>query len=151
MRRRRWCVAHAIGHTDLKNQLPAWGRQVFDALMMLPGVPVFFVISGFLIAKSYEKNPADLAGYFWRRGLRIFPALWVCLIFTLVVSAPSDFLARTSCLSKTFFAWLAGQVSFFQFYNPEHFRGFGIGVANGALWTITVELQFYVFVPILIS
>ena len=37
--------------------------------------------------------------------------------------------------SKTFAAWLAGQVSFLQFYNPEHFRGFGIGVANGALWT----------------
>ncbi len=51
--------------------------------------------------------------------------------------------------STTFWAWLAGQVSFLQFFNPEQFRGFGIGVANGALWTITVELQFYVFIPLL--
>ena len=31
-------VAHAIGHTGLIKQLPAWGKQVFDALMLLPGV-----------------------------------------------------------------------------------------------------------------
>lgn len=142
-------VAHAIGHTDLKNLLPGWGRQVFDALMMIPGVPIFFVISGFLITQSFERNPRDLAGYFWRRGLRIFPALWVCLFFTLVTLGSFGFLGADFVLSKTFTAWLAGQVSFFQFYNPEHFRGFGIGVANGALWTITVELQFYVFIPVL--
>lgn len=142
-------LAHAIGHTDLKNQLPAWGRQVFEAVMMFPGVPVFFVISGFLIARSYERNPTDLAGYFWRRGLRIFPALWICLIFTLVTLGAFGFLGADFLPSRTFTAWLLGQVGFCQFYNPEHFRGFGIGVVNGALWTITVELQFYVFVPIL--
>jgi peptidoglycan/LPS O-acetylase OafA/YrhL len=142
-------VAHAIGHTPLVHQLPAWGKQLFEALMLIPGVPVFFVISGFLITKSFERNPSDLAGYFWRRGLRIFPAMWVCLGVTLAALAAFGFLDPDFVASKTFAAWLAGQVSFFQFYNPEHFRGFGIGVANGALWTITVELQFYIFVPLL--
>lgn len=141
-------VAHAIGHTELVHQLPPWGKQVFDALMLLPGVPIFFVISGFLITQSFERNPADLKGYFWRRSLRIFPALWVCLIVTLVALGSFGFLGADFVFSKNFGAWLAGQVSFFQFYNPEHFRAFGIGVANGALWTITVELQFYLFVPI---
>lgn len=141
-------VAHAVGHTPLVHQLPPWGKQVFDALMLLPGVPVFFVISGFLITQSYERNPADLKGYFWRRGLRIFPAMWVCLIVTLIALGGFGFLGTDFTLTKTFAAWLAGQVSFFQFYNPEHFRDFGIGVANGALWTITVELQFYAFVPL---
>jgi peptidoglycan/LPS O-acetylase OafA/YrhL len=141
-------VAHAIGHTALVTKLPAWGKSLFDALMLLPGVPIFFVISGFLITKSYERNPADLKGYFWRRGLRIFPALWVCLAVTLVVLGSSGFLKPDFVVSPVFMAWLAGQVSFFQFYNPEHFRDFGIGVANGALWTITVELQFYLFIPI---
>ncbi len=142
-------MAHAIGHTDLVNHLPAWGKSLFDALIMLPGVPVFFVISGFLITKSHERNPGDLTGYFWRRGLRIFPALWVCLFVTLVTLGAFGFLKPNFLMSTTFIAWLAGQVSVFQFYNPEHFREFGIGVANGALWTITVELQFYIFIPIL--
>jgi peptidoglycan/LPS O-acetylase OafA/YrhL len=141
-------LAHAIGHTELLGKLPPWGRQVFDALMLLPGVPVFFVISGFLITQSFERKPTDLKGYFWRRSLRIFPGLWVCLMVTLAALGFYGFLGTDFVLSKTFAAWLAGQVSLFQFYNPEHFRGFGIGVANGALWTITVELQFYAFVPI---
>lgn len=141
-------VAHAIGHTELAAHLSGWGKWSFDALMMLPGVPIFFVISGFLITKSFERNPADMAGYFWRRSLRIFPALWVCLAVTLAVFAAFGFLGTDFLLSKTFPIWLAGQLTFLQFYNPDHFRGFGIGVANGALWTITVELQFYCFIPI---
>jgi peptidoglycan/LPS O-acetylase OafA/YrhL len=142
-------VAHAIGYTGLRNQLPAWGKTLFDALMMLPGVPIFFIISGFLITKSYERIPSDLSGYCWRRSLRIFPAMWVCLFFTLIILGSFGFLPMEYVFSKSFFAWLAGQLTFFQFYNPDQFRGFGIGVANGALWTITVELQFYVFIPIL--
>ena len=141
-------LAHAIGHTELAAKLPPWGKQVFDALMMLPGVPIFFVISGFLITQSFERNPENWKDYFWRRSLRIFPALWVCLIVTLAALGFFGFLGSDFILTKTFAAWLAGQVSFAQFYNPEHFRDFGIGVANGALWTITVELQFYLFVPI---
>jgi peptidoglycan/LPS O-acetylase OafA/YrhL len=141
-------LAHAIGHTPLVHQLPPWGKALFDALMMLPGVPVFFVISGFLITQSFERNPDDWKGYFWRRGLRIFPGLWACLLITLAALAAFGFLTSEFVTSKTFAAWLAGQVSFFQFYNPEHFRAFGIGVANGALWTITVELQFYLFIPL---
>lgn len=141
-------IAHAIGHTQLVHQLTPWGKRVFDALMLLPGVPIFFVISGFLITQSHERNPSDLRGYFWRRSLRIFPGMWVCLLVTLAALGTFGFLGTDFVFTKTFGAWLAGQVSFFQFYNPDHFRGFGIGVANGALWTITVELQFYAFVPI---
>jgi peptidoglycan/LPS O-acetylase OafA/YrhL len=141
-------LAHAIGHTGLLAKLPGWAKPVFDALLLLPGVPVFFVISGYLITASYERDPSDLKGYFRRRGLRIFPAMWVCLAVTLVALAAFGFLGTDFLFSKSFAAWLAGQLTFLQFYNPGHFREFGIGVANGALWTITVELQFYAFVPV---
>lgn len=142
-------VTHAIGHTGLREKLPEWQRQIFDLMVWLPGVPVFFVISGFLISRSYERSKGDLAGYFWNRSLRIFPALWVCLGVTLVLLGAFGFLPVSFLKSGTFIGWLLGQASFIQFFNPEQFRGFGIGVANGALWTISVELQYYIFIPIL--
>lgn len=141
-------LSHAIGHTGLRETLPQWGGHLFDLTEWLPGVPIFFVISGFLISRSYERS-GNLGNYFWNRTLRIFPALWVCLAVTLVVLGWFGFLPLSFIRSGTFIGWLAGQVSFLQFFNPEQFRGFGIGVANGALWTITVELQFYVFIPLL--
>lgn len=32
----------------------------------------------------------------------------------------------------------------FQFYTGEWLRDYGVGVPNGALWTITVDIQFYI-------
>ena len=32
----------------------------------------------------------------------------------------------------------------FQFYTGSWLRGYGVGVPNGALWTITVDIQFYI-------
>lgn len=150
-------LVHAIGHTGkatgsptLYDQLGPFWQKGFDLILFIPGVPIFFVISGFLIAMSFEKHPADLGGFFWRRALRIFPALWVCLIVTIAALGFFGFLTREFVFSPTFPAWLAGQISFGQFFNPAQFRNFGVGVANGALWTITVELQFYLFVPLMI-
>lgn len=37
-------------------------------------------------------------------------------------------------------------MSFFQFYTGGWLKGYGVGVPNGALWTITVDIQFYVIV-----
>jgi peptidoglycan/LPS O-acetylase OafA/YrhL len=46
--------------------------------------------------------------------------------------------------------WLIAQFSIAQFYNPAVFRdNFGIGLLNGSLWTIPVELQFYLALPVL--
>jgi len=142
-------LSHAIGHTPLYATLTGWQKQLFDGLVWLPGVPVFFVISGFLISRSYERMQGDLAGYAWNRALRIFPALWICLLVTLIVLGLFGYLTSSFLSSPTFLGWLAGQISFVQFFNPEQFRSFGVGVANGSLWTITVELQFYVFIPLL--
>jgi peptidoglycan/LPS O-acetylase OafA/YrhL len=44
---------------------------------------------------------------------------------------------------------LITKTTILQFYNPEFLRGYGDGVLNGSLWTITVELQFYILLPII--
>jgi peptidoglycan/LPS O-acetylase OafA/YrhL len=65
-------VVHAHASEHLHIAYGAAGRIVNDVLLLFPGVPVFFVISGFLISMSYERSD-DIAGYARNRVLRIFP------------------------------------------------------------------------------
>jgi peptidoglycan/LPS O-acetylase OafA/YrhL len=46
----------------------------------------FFAISGFLITTSRLRS--SFSAYLWRRMLRIFPGLWICLLATLVLFVP---------------------------------------------------------------
>jgi peptidoglycan/LPS O-acetylase OafA/YrhL len=54
------------------------------------GLPVdgFFVISGFLIVRSWERRP-DLREFARARAARILPGLWLCLVVTAFVIAPA--------------------------------------------------------------
>lgn len=36
-----------------------------------------------------------------------------------------------------------GQATIFQFWTPDFLRGYGVGCPNGALWTISIFIQFY--------
>ena len=139
---------HAVGHSPVLAHGAPWVRKLLDIIILFPGVAVFFVVSGFLIAKSYERLRENPRSFFRHRLLRIYPALIICLAASLVVLAAFGFLTPETTRAPSFWAWLAGQLTFGQFYNPEYFRGFGMGVVNGALWTISVELQFYFLLPI---
>lgn len=139
---------HAVGHTQLLETGPGWLLALLDGVILFPGVAVFFVISGFLIAGSWERSRDRPLAYFWRRGLRIYPALLVCVGVSVVILGIFGFLRPEVVGSVEFWAWLGGQLTFGQFYNPEFFREFGVGTVNGALWTISVELQFYAMVPL---
>jgi peptidoglycan/LPS O-acetylase OafA/YrhL len=132
-------------HEHLK--LPGYIDRVIYMLRFFPGVPIFFTISGFLIFYSYHRNPNN-GKYFRNRFLRIFPGLWVCFIFTVLILICCGFLTYHNIFSGAFFVWIGTQVSFLQYYTPAFLRGFGVGTPNGSLWTIPVEVSFYVFVPV---
>ena len=137
-------LVHGLNHLGFDGPLVM-------ALKLVPGVPTFFFLSGLLIYGSYDRTNANgISAFFRNRALRIFPGLWVCVALATACVIASGYLSRndepTSWTSVAL--WAAGQASIFQFYNPEFMRGFGLGVLNGALWTITVELQFYIITPI---
>lgn len=133
---------HGCYHFDLLE-----GSLLIEVLELFPGVPIFFVVSGFLISASLERTASyGLRSYFKNRFLRIYPALWVCF----AVSLLSVFLVYHPEFSLSeFFVWVAAQLSVGQFYNPDFMRGYGVGVLNGSLWTIPVELQFYLVLPLI--
>ncbi|WP_437810444.1 acyltransferase family protein [Sorangium sp. So ce1078] len=143
-------VQVAIFHASAHLQLPPEGvwAQLARVFQVFPGVPIFFVVSGFLISASYERKQ-ELRPYLRARLLRIYPALWICFAVSLLVACAFGFLPLDVVFSPKFAAWCVAQVTFVQFFNPSFLREFGVGVLNGSLWTIPVELTFYVCVPAL--
>jgi len=107
------------------------------------GVPIFFVTSGFLISAAWERNP-NIPVFARNRALRIFPGMWFCIAVTVLTASlfGFDFLR----LDAAFWA-IAQAVGLI--YTPEFLSEFGFGSYNGSLWTIPLELQFYVIVPVI--
>lgn len=124
------------------------GWPITDAIHYFPGVPAFFFVSGFLIYASYLNT--DVKNYFYNRFLRLFPGLvFVSLGGLLVVwvAHGSKLFFEQSNVNLT---WFLAQITLGQSFNPAIFRDVGVGVINGSLWTITVEILFYVSIPFVV-
>ena len=104
-------------------------------------VPVFFVVSGFLLYRPFvksrlNKEPQPATGpYAWRRFLRIVPAYWLALTITTIwLGLPGVF---TPDGIFTYYG-------FAQIYSDGETARGGIFQA----WTLCVEVGFYAFLPI---
>lgn len=130
-------IMHSMMRLGLET--PVWLKP-FE---MLHGVPIFFAISGFLVSASYERS-SGLGRYARARALRIFPGLWVCVTITTVLVLALGYPMLKPSGLVWYLLQLCGVI-----YTPGALAGFGIGSYNGSLWTIPIELQFYVMIPIL--
>ncbi|MBS0525202.1 MAG: acyltransferase family protein [Proteobacteria bacterium] len=139
-------VGHVLRHL---HPIPEGAGDTFTWIIeRIPGVPIFFVISGFLIAFSY-RNSASLRRYSTNRFLRIYPGLWLCFACTLALLVSFGKIDGRTLASKEFWDWIGAQLTIGQYFNPAFLRHFGVGVINGSLWTIPVELEFYMTLPLL--
>jgi len=118
--------------------VPVW----LAPLIHFSGVPIFFVISGYLISASYERN-SDPGKYFRNRFLRIYPGMWACILLTFLLTL----LLGYRMAQALDYAWLPAQLAGIIF-TPPFLKSFGVGSYNGSLWTIPVELQFYLVLPL---
>jgi peptidoglycan/LPS O-acetylase OafA/YrhL len=126
--------------------------DVFAFHLGLPGIGVsmFFAISGYLVAQSYQRR-----GSFWAyteaRLLRIYPALWLAVGLTIAVGAVVTTLGAEQFLSNKrtiFYALGSGSLLDLQYTLPGVFESNPSHAVNGSLWTLPVELKMYLFVAI---
>lgn len=129
-------IVHSMHRLEIP--IPLWLKP----LEWFPGVPIFFVISGFLVSASFERQQ-QIGRYFKNRFLRIFPGLWVCVAVTAVLVLALGY--RPAHLMD--FLWLPLQFVGLIF-TPHFLQQFGTGTYNGSLWTIPIELQFYLMLPL---
>jgi peptidoglycan/LPS O-acetylase OafA/YrhL len=132
-------VRHSLHHIspDMESSVLIW------VLDFIPGVPIFFFLSGYLISRSWERSPSP-RDFFHNRALRLFPALWLCTTLSVVLLFVCGYLATVEWSPYKLGLWFICQGSVVQFWNPDFLRGFGVGVVNGSLWSVSVEIQFYI-------
>lgn len=125
-------------------------------------VAAFFIISGFLISRSWRNHPR-LGRFLWHRALRILPAFWVCLLVTAFVFAPvvwwsgrggvEGFLTGPDPSAPGYVLRNAGLVMHQQtigdLLTGTPYGAVAGGVWNGSLWTLAYEFGCYLVVAVL--
>lgn len=136
-------LVHATVHlkpSGVNAQIVEFGYRLF------PGVPIFFVVSGFLISRSFELS-VSIGDYYRNRCLRIFPAMWICLVISAGAILACGAGAIGTVSTGDWLFWWAAQMSAFQAYSPLFLKPIGVGELNFSLWTIPIELEFYLLLP----
>lgn len=107
------------------------------------GVSLFFILSGFLLAlpylgnKNLEKSHSNLLKFWFRRFLRIAPAYYICLTGLIILQQRwAHTNATNDILLHYFFLHNLSEQSFYNL--------------NPAFWTLAVEAQFYLLLPLLL-
>lgn len=134
------------------NESNQWIYKITNGQIVLArlGLDGFFIISGFFIYKSLEHS-TGIFNYFQKRCLRLFPALFIVLLLTLifvpiVYSNSIPFLKNKEVLT-----YLPNNLSLYGFQpiisgvfdnNPYH-------SINGSLWTIRYEFSLYIALSLL--
>src|SRR5438094_1957785 len=102
------------------------------------GVDLFFVISGFLISgllfNDYKAHGAiGLSNFYIRRGLKIYPAFYTLIFFTVAVILIQHMsLSRRQALDEVLFL-------------QNYFAGLWPHT-----WSLAVEEHFYILLPLLL-
>ena len=116
-------------------------------------VDFFFVLSGFLLSylayfEFQKTNKIDIAGFFKRRVLRIFPLYYLAVVAGFLLLG----VIFPKITGETFFSFDIGTgLIHYLLFLPNYVIAYG-GDSIGSLyslWSIGVEEQFYLFFPFL--
>jgi len=112
------------------------------------GVPIFFVISGFVIAHSLRKavvTPAFVGKFFLRRSMRLDPPYWFSIASVILINFAcilwSTIEAPTGLPT---FGQLVAHVFYLQ--NILGYKNISVG-----FWTLCIEIQFYMLFVVMLG
>ncbi|WP_321905355.1 acyltransferase family protein [Paraburkholderia tropica] len=138
---------------------PAFSLDTALAWLTIPfvwgpiGVPIFFVVSGYCIHRNQAArlacNPQyrlDAQDFLWRRFVRIYPVLFCALLLTWALDNVSlQFRLRDAQLGDgSLWTFVANLFALQGVLAPTY-------GSNTALWTLSLEIQFYLLYPLLFA
>jgi peptidoglycan/LPS O-acetylase OafA/YrhL len=128
-------------------------RLAFLSRFLSPDIAVkgFFVVSGYLILRSWDGS-TGFGDYAAKRARRIYPAYAVIVLCCALLGALLTTLPVSRYFSLQWLRYLGANLVFLNFLAPTLpgvFAGNPEATVNGALWTLKIEVMFYVAVPIL--
>jgi len=116
------------------------------------GVDVFFVISGYLIGSiilsEIDRGKFSLISFYERRVRRIIPALFVTLAICAVLAYKYFLPAELDEFAKSFFAATFSFSNIFFYHQAGYFEGAAAMKPLLHTWSLAVEEQFYIFLPL---
>lgn len=118
------------------------------------GVDIFFVISGYLISsiimRDLDTGKFSILNFYDRRIRRIFPALIVILIVTLLIGWLILFPPEFHTLGKHVVASTLFSENFLLWSESGYFDVTSEKKPLLHLWSLAIEEQFYIFWPLLL-
>lgn len=141
------CLVHAQQLSGFREL--SWIAKLFSSAVAVKG---FFVISGFLIFMSYERT-GSIAAYAAKRFRRIYPAYFTVVMVGAIALVAVSSKPPSEYFSAVWLKYLAANLSFLNFLQltlPGVFEVNKLTAVNGALWTLKIEVLFYLSVPIFV-
>ncbi|WP_424162636.1 acyltransferase family protein [Bacillus amyloliquefaciens] len=125
--------------------IPQRVRQYFT-----PAYQSSFFLSAFFLFTSYERfklKGNNVADFYWSRIIRIAPAIYTYALASTVLLIVLGALSFTVFAAKEYWIWLLSNLVLYPQYFPDIFHHIGPGRLNDSLWTIPVQISFYLVLP----
>jgi peptidoglycan/LPS O-acetylase OafA/YrhL len=134
------------------NETSQWIYQITNGQMVLASIGLngFFIISGFFIFHSLQRS-TSLYDYYKKRLLRLFPALFILLLIT-VILAPFVYKGTIPFYyNREVYTYLPNNLSLYNFQSGIKgiFDKNNYHAINGSLWTIRYEFSLYIALSLL--